>query len=152
MSRRLLWPLVVVALIAAAPRSAAAQNCIPFSGSQPCGWSVAGPWRSVSFGEQTFAPAPSSPWRTSAGHATHQFVQPSAESPWRWAPTQSPILTHRTHGDLGRMPVGMLTGVPPIDCDMAKPGNPTLDPKIIQPPPRLTHSGVVIPVAPCKKK
>lgn len=132
MSRRLLWPLIAVVLIAAAPREAAAQSCLALAGSKSCGWSVAGPWRSLNFGARTFAPAPSSPWRTA---------------------NQPPVFTHRTHGDLVRTPLRVPTGVLPVDCDMAKPGDPTLDPKIMQAPPsRPTHSGVIVPVAPCKKK
>jgi hypothetical protein len=143
MSRRLLWVLVVAVVIAAAPREAAAQNCLALAGSKSCGWSVAGPWGNLNFGAQRFAPAPSSPWRTASGH---QFAQPSAESPWQWLP-------HRTHGNLAGVPRIAQHGVPPIDCDLAKPGDPTLDPKIIQaPPPGIMHSGVIVPVAPCKKK
>ena len=39
----------------------------------------------------------------------------------------------------------------PIDCAMAKPGDPSLDPKIIQPPSAyVRHSGVILTVAPCR--
>ena len=38
----------------------------------------------------------------------------------------------------------------PIDCAMAKPGDPTVDPKLVRMPPAgIRHSGVILTVAPC---
>ena len=141
MSRRLLWPFFVVVFIAAVPRAADAQDCRSFSHAFSCGHQPAAPWAGLSFGAPRF------------------WSEPPATITWRsgrWAPVPewAPVLPHRgAHGDIVHIPLGVMSGVPPIDCAMTRPGNLTLDPKVVRAPaPLRGHSGVIIPVAPCRWK
>jgi hypothetical protein len=51
----------------------------------------------------------------------------------------------------GLSPIAPRTGETPIDCAMARPAHPTVDHRMVTPPPKAVHhSGVIRPVAPCR--
>jgi hypothetical protein len=162
MTRRLLVPCVFAALFAAVPAVAEAQHDFSFTSFTPrhtSGRGVAGPWASLDFGAPRFVPEPRLDFvtRSSARPRSPLGHPGTSESPWRWAPSSLPdvpILKHRAHsGDLFLALTPAVRAERAIDCAMAKPGDMTLDPRFVVPPPsRLTHSGVIVPVAPCIRK
>jgi hypothetical protein len=131
MSRRLLLSFMAITIVTVAPLAAdGPRHCSPFSVDVRCAPSIGSVWR-VDFGAPRFAPP--APERST--------------SPGRAAPPRS----HRAQGDLIHAPTWSAPGLgAPIDCAMIKPGDPTLDPKIIRTPPaHVTHSGRIVHVAPC---
>jgi len=140
-------PILAAILIVVAPQFVEAQGRHVFAGP-PRTSSLGRPWSSLDFGAPRIAPAPRP---TPGGQWRSMFDKPLDESPWRHVPF--PGRTSQ-RGDLVRAPMFEVHAfAAPIDCAMAKPGDPTLDPKFVRPTPtHRTHSGVIIPVAPCRGK
>jgi hypothetical protein len=140
--RRYLWLSLLIAVIFAAPRPAAAQSCLTFKDEVlPCRLAVAMPWRQLNFGAPRFMREPKD-----ANVAFRSRWLDGHAGPW--------MRTPHALGQIIRAPQGAVHGMPPIDCTMARPDGVTLDPRIAPAPPagRLAHSGVITPVAPCPRK
>ena len=143
MVRRVLWPFLALSLIVAVPRPAAAQSHLAFWDATARRPSLAAPFSKLSFGPARFVPKP-----LDARIAFRSRWTAPDESPWRWVRT-----AHRYGGGVGFAPKVEAKGLPAGDCAMVRPADRTLDPKFaIAPPARVTHSGVIIPVAPCPVK
>lgn len=154
MSMMLIAGLVVLAT----PEQATAQEFRNAFTGAPRPPSLSRVWSGLDFGARIVRPARQAPdarrgarvylllhessWRT-------RFDPPLQESPWRHVPA-----TQGHRGDLVRAPLFEVSQfAAPIDCAMAKPGDPTLDPKFVRrAPTHRAHSGVIIPVAPCRWK
>ena len=138
---------VLVGLLAiAAPAAMQAQQlepCKPLAPGARCSAKPsANVWR-LDFGAPKPAPAPPSQ---------------QGPEPWQWA-----TMTHRPSSNLMRAPMLEVPALldHPVDCKMAKPADPSVDPKAV-----VTHrghstqnsqwewlrSGRVTTVAPCKSK
>lgn len=137
MTRRMLWSLVALGLMATAPVLASPQDpnpCTPIAPGAGCSARLSGAWASLDLGKPVVAPKP-------------------GESPWVWASARSYPLTHRgAHGFAGTHMTNAMAP-PAIDCPMAKPANPTIDTRMVHAPQgHVTFSSVIVPVAPCKGK
>ncbi len=139
MVRRLLWPFLALTFVVAAPRPAAAQSHLAFWDATARRPSLAAPFSALSFGPARFVPKPLDP---------RVAFRTRSTSGVDWVHT-----AHRYGGGVGFAPKVAAKGPPAGDCAMVKPGEMTLDPRIaVVPRARVTHSGVIIPVAPCPVK
>ena len=143
MSRLLSASTLAAILILVAPQIAEAQEFRHTSHGAVVTPAIDRIWSGLDFGARIVQPDTTAP----AGRGRSMFASPTQESPWRHVPV--------TRGHRGDLAHAFTVEVPqfaaPIDCAMAKPGDPMIDPKIIRPTPRHgTHSGVMVPVAPCR--
>jgi hypothetical protein len=139
MIRRLPLPLVVLGLILVMPRPAAAQTTC-FSILVSCRTGLSAPWGAADFG----APRPV---------ASVQFVTRSQASHGRVPGTADPMAAGHGVPGFSTAPYRFENTVAPIDCAMVRHGHAGIDSKmVVAPPARVTHSGVVVAVPPCKTK